>query len=74
MHNLSGVYVKEDSPKEINGTKYFSFSVIYPKKTRTYYCEKESECKEWVEKIRKVTGYKHLTDLYSVGVGLIYFI
>jgi hypothetical protein len=68
MHNLSGVFVKEEKPESINGVTYYPFSVVYPKKNRTYYCEKENECKGWVQSIRKATGYLNLTDIYEVKV------
>ena len=45
MHNLSGVFLNEEPIKEINGKKFFSFSIQYPKKTRYYFVENESEYK-----------------------------
>jgi hypothetical protein len=68
MHNLSGVFVKEEKSEVLNGIFYYPFSVIYPKKNRTYYCEKESDCREWVMNIRKATGYLNITDIYEVQV------
>jgi len=68
MHNLSGVFVKEEKPEVINGVTFYPFSVMYPKKNRTYYCEKNDECKGWVQSIRKATGYLNLTDIYEVKV------
>ena len=68
MHNLSGAFAQEEKPQPINGTTYYPFSVIYPKKNRTYYCDKQNECREWVSKIRKATGYLNLTDIYDVKV------
>lgn len=60
--------MKEEKAECINGVNYYPFSVVYPKKNRIYYCEKESECKNWVACIRKVTGYINLTDIYEVKV------
>ena len=42
MHHLSGIFIQEEKPKVINGKKYLCFSMVYPKKTRVYYREKEN--------------------------------
>lgn len=70
MHNLSGVFVKEEKMETVNGTAYYAFSVQYPNKKRMYYCEKEDECRIWVKTIKRVTGYLNLTDIYEVKVTL----
>jgi len=72
MHNLSGVFVKEEKPEVVNGLQYYPFSVVYPNKKRVYYCEKEEESQMWVKTIRRVTGYVNLTDIYDVKVIFIY--
>lgn len=67
MHNLSGVFLIQEPDKvEIDDTQYLSFSVIYPKKTRVYYCDNEKEYENWVSLIRKAIGYSNLSDLYEV--------
>lgn len=66
MHNLSGVYVKEEVPEVVNSIQYFPFSVLYPNKKRVYYCENADESRVWVKTIRRVTGYLNLTDIYDV--------
>ena len=66
MHNLSGVFINEEEPKEINGKKYYCFSMTYPKKSRLYYVEKENEYKTWIEKLKIATGYTNLTDIYDI--------
>ena len=67
MHHLSGIFIQEEKPKIFNGKKYLSFSMIYPKKTRVYYCEKENEYKIWIEKLKIATGFTNLTDIYDIG-------
>ena len=67
MHNLSGVFLNEEPIKEINGKKFYSFSIQYPKKTRYYFVEKESEYKVWIEKLKVATGYTNLTDIYEIS-------
>jgi len=66
MHNLSGVFLEEGEKKVIEGNTYFSFSVIYPKKTRVYYVEKEEEYKSWISSIKKAIGYSNLNDNYEI--------
>ncbi len=66
MHNLSGVFVKEDQPITYDGKPLYCFSVIYPKKSRFYYVDNEEEYQNWMRNIRRATGYANLTDIYDV--------
>ena len=66
MHNLSGLFVKVKEAKIFDGKKYFCFSVVYPAKTRMYYCDDEKQFKEWIDKLKKATGYTNLLDIYEV--------
>ena len=71
MHNLSGVFLNEEPIKEINGKKFYSFSIQYPKKTRYYFVEKESEYKNIREK--KYWIFWYLYDIYFFST-LIYLL
>lgn len=67
MHNLSGVFLTQENDQfEIEGSKYFSFSIIYPNKTRIYYCDSSKEYENWISLIRKAIGYSNLSDLYDI--------
>ena len=66
MHNLSGLFLKEEPTITIGGKKYYSFSVVYPSKTRYYYVENENDFNNWIEKLKIATGYTNLTDIYEV--------
>jgi hypothetical protein len=66
MHNLSGLFVKEERPTMIDDQNFFCFSVTYPKKVRFYYAETDEDVKKWVYSIKKSTGYADLTDIYEV--------
>lgn len=68
MHNLSGVFIKEEPVMSFEGVNYYAFSVVYPKKARVYYVDTEEEYKNWCKFIRKSTGYSNLTDIYDVKV------
>ena len=66
MHNLSGVFLKEEKPEVFNGITFYSFSVIYPKKTRVYYIDNELQYKIWVAKLKLATEYTNLSDIYEI--------
>ena len=66
MHNLSGLFVQVEQNKVHDGKTYYSFSVVYPAKTRIYFCDDEKQYKEWIENLKKATGYTNLLDIYDV--------
>ena len=66
MHNLNGLFLQKEKTVKFEGTNYYSFSVVYPTKTRIYYCKDEKEYNEWFEKLKVATGYTNLLDIYDV--------
>jgi len=66
MHNLSGVFLQEMDKQAIEGQEYYSFSVIYPKKTRIYYADNKKDYDSWISSIRRAIGYSNLNDIYDV--------
>ncbi len=66
MHNLSGLFLQKEKTVTYDGTNFYSFSVVYPTKTRIYYCKNEKEFNEWFEKLKVATGYTNLLDIYEV--------
>lgn len=68
MHNLSGVYIKEEQQINYEGINLFCFSVVYPKKVRNYYVSDEAQFKDWIKYLQRATGYTSLTDIYDVKV------
>ena len=66
MHNLSGLFLQKEQTVVYEGTNYYSFSVVYPTKTRIYYCNNEKEYNGWIEKLKIATGYTNLLDIYEV--------
>ena len=66
MHNLSGLFLQKEKPVIYEGENYYSFSVVYPTKTRIYYCKGEKEYNEWFDKLKIATGYTNLLDIYEV--------
>ena len=66
MHNLSGLFLQAQGLKEIKGRKMFCFSISFPSKNRVYYCDNEQEYKNWIDALKKATGYTNLLDLYNI--------
>ena len=66
MHNLSGLFLQAQGLKEIKGRKMFCFSISFPSKNRVYYCDNETEYKNWIDALKKATGYTNLLDLYNI--------
>ena len=66
MHNLSGVFLREEKPIIYENGKFYCFSIIYPKKERAYYVENESQYKIWIAKLKQATEYTNLTDIYDI--------
>ena len=66
MHNLSGVYIKDEGAVTINNRKLYCFNIIFPTKERKYYLQDESEYIKWVEAIRKVVNYSNISELYEI--------
>ena len=69
MHNLSGCFIQEcNDQKIIDGVQYYSFEIFCNNKSRTrkYFTNSESICKEYVENIKKAIGYVKFSDLYEM--------
>ena len=66
MHNLSGIYIKKGGKVNIEGKIFYSFSILYPQKERTYYVEDENEFNEWMNKLNLAINYKSLLDQYNI--------
>ena len=66
IHNLSGVFIKDNGLVNIGNKKFFCFTIIFPTKQRKYYLNDEVEYHKWVNTIRKIVGYSNLNDLYEI--------
>ena len=66
MHNLSGIYVNEGQKITLDNKTYYSFDILFPQKTRTYYFENEIEYKTWLTKLKLAIEYKSLLEKYDV--------
>lgn len=66
MHNLSGVYVQYDGERVLDSRKYYVFSILLPNLTKVLLTDTKEECDEWINKIRIVTGYEDLKEIYEM--------
>ena len=66
VHNLSGIYMEEGKITKIDNKKYYCFSILFPRKTRTYYFENEIDYKTWLTQLKLAIEYKSLLEKYDV--------
>ena len=66
MHNLSGIFLKIEPMKILNNIIYYSFSLIFPKKTRTYYCDKKEEFLHWKQHLKCAINYSNILEIYKI--------
>ena len=66
MHNLSGVYLKEEEPITLEGKQFYTFIIVFPSKERKYYVLDKNEYQNWLIAIRKAVGYSNLNEIYEV--------
>ena len=67
MHNLSGLFLKEEPTKILDNITYYSFSIIFPKKKRTYFCDNKQEFKGWKRCLRIATNYSNILQMYEIS-------
>ena len=67
MHNLSGLFFKEEATKILYDAKYYSFSLIFPDKKHTYFCTDKSEFKLWKKYLRLATNYSNILEMYEIS-------
>ena len=66
MHNLSGLFFKEEKSKIFDNKEYFCFSIIYPSKNRIYYCDSKQELENWSKCLKIATKYSNLLEIYEI--------
>ena len=73
MHNLSGLFLKEEPTKILEDITYYSFSIIFPSKKHIYYCDNKTDFKNWIKYLRIATNYSNILQLYeikeAIGIG-----
>ena len=66
MHNLSGCFVKDNGTKIINDTTYYSFTLVFPSKERSFYCNSKEILENCIEKLKESFGYLNFFDYYEM--------
>ena len=67
MHHLSGVFILEENFLNIEDKVLKGFSICFTNKTRKYYCESLDIYNKWLMKIKKVTKYEDLNEIYEIS-------
>lgn len=67
MHNLIGVFIKDEPEETVEGKTLYPFKLIFPPtKARIYYLKSAEERDKWTEAIKSVIGYSNLFDYYEI--------
>ena len=66
MHNLSGCFVKDNATKVINDKTYYSFTLVFPSKERSFYCSSKEIYDNFTEKLKESFGYLNFFDYYEM--------
>lgn len=68
MHNLIGVFIKDEPEEYLDSTTVlYPFSLIFPgNKPRTYYSLNKEDKEKWMTAIKKIIGYSNMFDYYDV--------
>ena len=66
MHNLSGLFLKEEQKKILNNTTFYSFSITFPSKKRVYFCDNIEEYQNWIKYLRIATNYSNILEMYEI--------
>jgi len=66
FHHLANCFIKENGKEIIQGETYYTFSIIFPNKTRAYHTKDRENAKQWTQKLRATIGYQNLFDNYEI--------
>ena len=66
MHNLSGCFVKDNGTKILNDKTYYSFTLVFPSKERSFYCNSKDIYENFTQKLKEAFGYLNFFDYYEM--------
>ena len=66
MHNLSGCFVKENGQKNINDKSYYCFTLVFPSKERSFYCNSKEIYDNFNKALKEAFGYLNFFDYYEM--------
>ena len=64
--NLSWCFVKDNGTKKINEKTYYSFTLVFPSKERSFYCNSKEIHENFIEKLKEAFGYLNFLDYYEM--------
>ncbi len=67
MHHLGGTFLIENSKFKLKDKYYYSFSIIFPQKTRDYFIEDKCIYSNWILSISKALGNIDITSKYELS-------
>ena len=66
FHHISGCFIRENGKTVKKNETYYSFSIIFSNKTRTYFTKDRDNAKEWSKQLRQSIGYLNFFDFYQI--------
>ena len=66
MHNLSGVFLREEPETDIEGKHFYVFAIISEDKAKRYYVKDKDEYNQWLINLKKAIGYSNLSYIYEM--------
>ena len=66
MHNLSGLFFIKEESIQFQEEKYYSFSIIFPSKKRTYYTNNKTQYDNWEKYLQIATNYSNILEIYDI--------
>ena len=66
MHNLSGCFVKENGTKKINDKTFYCFTLVFPSKERSFYCNTKEIYDNFNRALKEAFGYLNFFDYYEM--------
>ena len=66
MHNLSGVFLREEPETDIDGKHFYVFAIISEDKAKNYYVKDKDEYNQWLINLKKAIGYSNLSYIYEM--------
>ena len=64
--NLSWCFVKDNGTKKINEKTYYSFTLVFLSKERSFYCNSKEIHENFIEKLKEAFGYLNFLDYYEM--------
>ena len=68
MHHLiNNIYITKNKRQNFKLISLFSLSIIFQEKKHTFYFDKESQCDEWYNHLKKSIFFRKIDDFFILG-------